>query len=100
MALPTAPPVGRCHVGPYVLLRNSTELAFNALYASTLTFKRSFGFSRMRLLSRRSSCRRRDSNSVWGETKGTVAVAVHTALVPHAARLRPSEGRIWALVTV
>ena len=50
------------------------------------------------LLSRRSSCVRRSSNMVFGAIRGTVAVAVHTAWLPHAARLRPSDGAITALV--
>ena len=48
----------------------------------------------------RSSWVRRSSKSVIGATSGTVAVAVHGRRPPHAARLRPSDGAISALVAV
>ena len=37
-------------------------------------------------------------DAATGAIRGTRAVAVHTGRVPHAARLRPSDGAISALV--
>jgi len=37
---------------------------------------------------------------LWDGMRGTVAFAVHSDLAPHAARLRPGDGAIWALLAV
>src|ERR1700730_3810985 len=51
------------------------------------------------LLKRRSSRLNRGSNNVNGAYGTTVAVTVHVVAVPHAPRLRPSDGAMVALGT-
>src|SRR5262249_51984832 len=100
-SLPVAEaPTGSCHRGPYVSFRFSTALLLNTLYTSRFACTCARAPVRKILLSRRSNCVRRGLYNVFGGTSGTAAVARHTACVPHAARLRPSEGAISALVAL
>src|SRR5712691_383035 len=95
-----AAPIGSCHRGPYVSFRFNRALLLKTLYTSRFVCIRAFAPTGKVLLRRRSNCVRRGLYNVFGATSGTAAVALQTACVPHAARLRPSDGAISAFVAV
>src|SRR5215471_6890000 len=82
------------YAGPYVPFTRWMLLALNRWYTSTvpLTCVRPIFKS---LMTRRSNCVTRFSNSCCGGTMGTV-----TEPAGLADRLRPNDGAIWALVYV
>ena len=87
---------GCCQLGPNLSTTPRTALPFSRLYTSKFARRRARPIVKL-FDSRTLTSVRRSKNSVYGETSGTAATAVHTTRVPHRARLRPSEGAIAAL---
>src|SRR5262245_60974965 len=95
--------VGCCQSGPYVVTTLMIALLFATLYTSRPASKVYLDPNLKRFETRKSSCVRRSTNIVCGATRGTAAVPVTVAAhapvaLGHAARLRPSDGAISALV--
>src|SRR5579864_4149300 len=83
------------YVGPRIEFSPVMLLAFRRLYRSRLALRRPAAPSLKSLVTRRSICVSRSSNSVCGATMGSVTVAAAPA-----DRLRPNAGATCAFVYV